>query len=174
MGRIATALLTAMLVCCASAASAQCAPKKGPVHNYLRAHPNYHPVDLTDLGDSDRLAWRRLHRGVCPGLATVELGRKGEKSYALAITTTGRNGRLERLILLEADGAKLTPKTLVPAFPVGDPLVVWRAKPRTVREFGSRRRIALAHDSIMFEKLGLSAKVFHLADGKIQTVLVAD
>jgi hypothetical protein len=172
MGRITTALLTAMLVCCAGVASAQCAPKKGPVHDYLKAHANYHLVDLTDLGDSDRLAWRRLHHGLCPGLATIALGG-GEKSYALAVTTKGRNGRLERLVLLQADGARLIPKTLVPAFAVGDPLVVWRAKPRTVREFGSRRRIALAHDSIMFEKLGLSAKVFHLADGKIQTVLMA-
>ena len=174
MDRTTTALLTALLVCWSGAAAAQCAPKKGPVHTYLHAHPNYHPVDLSDLGDSDRLAWRKLHRGLCPGLATVELGNRGEKSYAMAVMTKGRNGSLERLILLHADGARLIPKTLVPAFPVGDPLVVWRAKPRTVREFGSRRRIALAHDSIMFEKLGLSAKVFHVADGKIQTVLVAD
>src|SRR5262249_15543853 len=120
MKRLAALLLAAMLVCGADAAEAQCAVKKGPVRNYLKAHAGYHLVEPADLGDSDRLAWRRQHPGLCPGLATVALGAGREKSYALAVTTKGRKGKLERLILLEAQGAKLTPRTLVPAFAAGD------------------------------------------------------
>jgi hypothetical protein len=152
------------------ASAASCVAPK-PVRSFLKTHSGWSLVDVADLGDADRIAWRKLHRGACPGIAAAELGTKGEKSYALAVLSKGRNGHMERLVLLEADGKKLVPKTLVPAFAVGDPIVVWRAKPRTVREFGSRRRVALPHDSIVFEKPGMSSKVFYFEGGQVRTLL---
>jgi hypothetical protein len=159
--------------CClivAPAWAAQC-PAPKPVKNYLKSHSGWSLVDVADLGAADRILWRKLHRGACPGVAAAELGTKGEKSYAMAVLSKGRNGRMERLVLLEADGKNLMPKTLVPAFAVGDPIVVWRAKPRTIREFGSRRRVAVPHDSIVFEKLGMSSKVFYFEGGQVRTLL---
>jgi hypothetical protein len=163
-------LVLLSLLLAAPVFAAQCSAPK-PVRAYLKGHAGWSVVDVADLGAADRVAWRKLHRGACPGLAAAELGTKGEKSYALAVLSKGRNGHVERLVLLEADGKKLVPRTLVPAFAVGDPIVVWRAKPRSLREFGSRRKIALPRDSIMFEKIGMSSKVFYFADGQIKTIL---
>jgi hypothetical protein len=164
----------ALLAFGGTSAFAQCKPVPKPVRNYLKAHPTWSIVDAGDLNPADRLAWRRLHRGACPGLAAAALDGGKENSYAIAASNQARGIRTERLILLEARGKKLTPKTLIPAFPVGEPIVVWRAKGRTVREFGSRKRIAIAHDSIVFEKLGMSSKVFFREGGRIRTVLVAN
>jgi hypothetical protein len=166
-------LVLLSLLLAAPAFAAQCSAPK-PVRGFLKTHAGWSLVDVTDLGAADRVAWRKLHRGACPGVAVAELGSKGEKSYALAVLSKGRNGRMERLVLLEADGKKLVPRTLVPAFAVGDPIVVWRAKPRSVREFGSRRRIALPRDSVVFEKIGMSSKVFYFADGQIRTLLTME
>ncbi len=171
MGRIVK-LVAALLLAGIGAAQAACVVPK-PARNFLKGHANWSVVAPEDLGSADRVHWRKAHKGLCPGIAIADLGG-GQKSYALAVTNKGRDGRMERLVLLQAEGKKLLPKTLVPAFQVGDPLVVWRAKPRTVREYGSRRRIAMAHDTIVFEKIGISAKVFHLEDGKIRAVLVAE
>jgi hypothetical protein len=168
-----TIALAGILLMVCNGAFAQCkAP--APVRHYLKGHRSWSVVDAADLSRGDRLSWRRAHRRLCPGIAILDLGGRGHKSYALAVTNRIRGGRMERLILLEANGKRLAPKTLIPAFRIGDPLVVWRSRKRTVREFGSRRHIAIAHDSVVFEKIGMSAKIFYLADGKIRTVLVTD
>jgi hypothetical protein len=163
----------ALLLCCGDPAFAQCTAPK-PVRSYLKVHRTWSVVEARDLSPADRLAWRRAHRGACPGMTALDLGGRGEKSYALAVINKVRDGRMERLILLQAQAKRLIPKTLVPAFRVGDPLVVWRSRKRTVRQFGSRQRIPIVHDSIIFEKMGLSSKVFYLADGQIRTVLVTE
>jgi hypothetical protein len=166
------AVATALLLVLCGGASAKCVLPK-PVKTYLKTHPTWSVVTEADLGSADRASWRKDHKAACPGFAAVEL-EAGQNSYALAVTNKTRDGRNERLILLHADGKKLTPKTLVPAFQVGDPIVVWRLRAKAVREYGSKRRVAIPRESIRFEKMGMSSKVFYLYDGNVRTVLVAD
>lgn len=162
--RLLYALL--LLTAWAGSAFAQCEVRPRPVRNYLRQHPGYALVTAGALGRFDRGLWRQAHRTLCPGMAIVDLAGRGEKSFALALTGPSH---MERLILLQPQ-----PKTLVPAFQVGDPLVVWRSRAKKVQEFGSRRIIAIPHDAIRFEKMGASSKIFYLAGGKIRSVLVVD
>jgi hypothetical protein len=169
----AITLAAALVLLWGGAALAQCkAPR--PVRSYLRAHRAWSVVEERDLDRSDRLAWRRARHGACPGIATIDLGGRGHRSYAMALTRKNRGQRLEQLVLLEAAGRhRLATKNLVASFRIGSPLVVWRSHARSVRAFGSQGRIAIPHDSIVFEKIGLSSKIFYL-DGKIRTALVAE
>jgi hypothetical protein len=153
-------------------ALADCKTRPKPVRDYMKTRASWVVVTEGHLSDADRAMWKREHKTACPGIAVVDLEGNGQKSYALAVLNRVKDVRYERLVLLQASGKKLLPKTLVAAFPQGDPIVVWRSRAKAVRAFGSRQRIALPAESIRFEKLGMSSKVFYLENGKIETVLV--
>jgi hypothetical protein len=171
-GRLFIRLMLAASLLSAAPALADCKARPKPVRDYMKTRPSWVVVTESHLGDADRALWKREHKAACPGIAVVDLDGSGQKSYALAVLSRVKDVRYERLILLQASGKKLLPKTLVAAFPQGDPIVVWRSRARAVRAYGSRQRIPLPAESIRFEKLGMSSKVFYLENGKIETVLV--
>jgi len=109
------------------------------------------------------MQWNEAHKAYCPGMAEVTIDGGVEKSWALALL--GTNGSQEQLVLLHGR------KTLTleqPSQSTG--VVVWRAPPGQYDDPATGRKIAIAHDSIMYELFESATEQFYLVNGKVRRI----
>lgn len=162
---ILTGLMMASLVS-AEALAAPCTPPP-PVAAWLKAHPGWAILTLADLNKDQQMQWNEAHKAFCPGLAAVVLDADGQTSWALALLDS--KGSQEQLVLLR--GGK--PITLeAPSQSTG--VVVWRAPPGKYDDPASGRKIAIAHDSIMYELFESATEQFYLSNGKVRRLQGGD
>ncbi|HUO90252.1 MAG TPA: hypothetical protein VMU08_13840 [Rhizomicrobium sp.] len=148
-----------------SVASAQCEKPPKPVADYLKAHPGWRILTVGDLSKDQQMEWNESHKAFCPGLAEAVLDATGEKSYALALVD--KPARQEEALILH--GA--TPVMIYPASPsVG--IVTYRMPPGQYDEGG--RKIAIAHDSVMYEFFESAAQQFYFVNGKLRKLQAGD
>jgi hypothetical protein len=160
----------AVLACLTSGdAFASCEAIPKPVKSYLADHPKLHLVTVSDLGPDDQQLWQQYHRGLCPGLASVDLDGSGRNSYALTALTNTTNGEAQRLILLQHGKA---PQIIVKSTAARS--VVWRAKPGMTRDVITGKRTLVPHDSFVFEAMESAARTYYLRSGKIKLIWTSD
>jgi hypothetical protein len=150
-----------------SVASAQCEKPPRPVADYLAAHPGWRALTLADLTRDQQMQWNEGHKALCPGFAEVALDATGEKSYALALVN--KSVTQEETLILR--GAAARPLTIYPASPATG-IVVYRMPPGQYDD--GDRKIAIAHDSVMYEAFESAAQQFYFVDGKLHKLQAGD
>jgi hypothetical protein len=142
-----------------------------PVTNYLKAHPRWTVLDITDLAADDRTLWNENHKGFCPGMARVVLDDSGEPSYALALLD--KRMKQEELVVLMAERGKFREVILERPFP-GDRLVVWRSPPGEWQDPYGGRRAHIIHDSFTWEEMEAAAQQIYFSGGKFRRIQIGD
>jgi hypothetical protein len=164
------ALLSVIALLTATNASAACTPSQ-PVAAFLAKHPSWAIRDMSDLGADDRALWDQYHKGKCPGMAFVDLEGSGQISYALELIN--RPEDKEQLIVLKSVGGKLHETVLEPPFKSGG-LVVWRAPPGKSGDMYTGKRVYVAHDSIIWERMEASSQQIYLDHGRFKRLQTSD
>jgi hypothetical protein len=167
-----------MLFAACPSASAACENVPLEVQEYLRSAPGWSFVEVKDLVADDRSLWERAHNGHCPGIAIVDLDGKG-RTYALALLRASGRQTFEKLVVVRRQSGRLISGTLVPPTNVKNadvaaPFVVWRASPDTYRDLRSGRRIKLAHDGIVYERMEAAATLYHFSNGRFSSILTSE
>jgi len=159
-------LIVFFAVACSSAHAAPCTPP-APVAAYLKAHPGWRILTLADLNHDQQTQWNDARKAFCPGMAEVAVDAGAEKSWALALLDT--NGSQEQLVLLH--GGK--PVTLEPPSQ-STGVVVWRTPPGQYEDPATGKKIAIAHDSIMYELFESATEQFYLVNGNVRRIEAGD
>lgn len=163
-------ILAALMLCTAAAAASPCdAPP--PVADYLKAHPRWSVVDMSDLDRDEKAIWAEAHKGQCPGIAAVKLDESGATSYALELRD--RRGDLEQLVVLQALGGRFKEVVLERPFRTGG-LVVWRSPPGRSGDMYTRRRVRIVHDSIIWERMESASQQIYFAGGRFHRLQTGD
>jgi hypothetical protein len=149
------------------AASAQCERPPAQVAGYLKAHPGWRLLVLGDLTKDQQMQWSEGHKGLCPGLAEVVLDATGEKSYALALLD--KAGKQEQTLILRGAAAK--PLIIYPVSSATG-IVVYRMPPGQYDD--GERKVAIAHDSVMYEAFESAAQQFYFVAGKLHKLQAGD
>jgi hypothetical protein len=155
-----------------------CTPPK-PVDNYLKAHPRWTMLSVSDIGADqrslllaadERSVWSESHKGLCPGLAQVELDGSGKTSYALALID--REKDMEQLVVLMPTGNAYRDTVLEKPFE-GIGVVVWSVPPGDTSD-STGRQLHIAHDSIMWERLESASQQIYFSDGQFHRIQLGD
>src|SRR4051794_26034341 len=111
MRTIGSVIAVLLMGCCAQA-KAECGTIPQDVQEYLRSAPGWKPVDTKDLPNDDSSLWEQYHRGLCPGIAVLDLYGQGERTYALALLNNISGQTLEKLVVVRRQSGRLIGEVL--------------------------------------------------------------
>lgn len=163
-------LLALLLLSSCGQAVAQCSEKPSAVDTYLRAHPGWLIVAVSDLPDDDKALWNSYHSGLCPGMAAVASDGADRDSYALALLRRSNGKLVEQLVLLNGSVEQL----LVKPGEVVSPFVVYRIGPGNYVDHATGKKVSIAHDSIVYEKMESTSTQFYFVNGKLHSLLASE
>ena len=164
------ALAAVLILAVAPAVAAPCTPP-ALVVAYLQSHRPWAMLDIGDLSSDDRTLWQQYHKGACPGMARVALDGGKENSFALALLD--KNKHLAALDVIPAGAGKLREFVLDKPF-AGSTVVVWRAPPGPSADILTGRKVRIANDSIIWEKMESAAQQFYFANGRFHMLQTSD
>jgi hypothetical protein len=168
-----------LILLSASPALAQCENLPADAQNYLKAHPGWRVPEVKDIDDpDDQKAWMNKRPALCPGLAVVDVDGSHRMSYALALLGNRGGKTHEQVVLLWHDGKPQPAQTLVDPFPVGPHvgphMVIWRLEPGVYEAWDTHKKTRIAHDSVGFEALEASVRLYYFSKGKFHILTTSD
>jgi len=165
--------LTAALAGVAPALAADpCTQAPGPVAGYLKAHPDWRMMQLTDLDEVNRADWLKAHPGACPGFAAARLEAGTGTSYAIALIRGAGAARRQQVVAVRPGVSH--PEVLVAPFTPDVPTVVWRTPPGRAHDELRHVDVAVPSDSFIVQSLESSATQFYVRGGQFRQVALSD
>lgn len=166
------AICALSLVSTFGVAQARC-NANGEVQTYLESNPSWKLVNVSDLVGDDRALWQQYHRGLCPGVASLNFGN-GHTSVVLALLSRSRSKRLEKLVVLSQTCSDCSEKVISPAYEADQISVVWRTERGRFHDVMSGRNVFVKNDSAVYEVMESGALLFYWSNGKYRSLQTAD